>query len=483
MLRFKTGRTPSGTAARIFAGLIFIIFAGGLTKRALPEMFASRPAKDAGIPGAARIEVILPATGVAPCSLNVFSTPLAWFDGAVYTVSVEEPSGPDNGIDLRTFVWKGVRQKSGKWLWTKKLIENRTLHDRYHTGPSIGIDRYGYIHVAYNMHNMPWQYAVSKRPGDISSFEFRGERLNMEELELVEWKNLTPFARFGTSAIPGTQITYPAFFNDRYENLYVTYRFATHPGLKWKKRGFAGAIARYDPDKRSWRALGGRVSVSSGQALLPEGLESSDIAAFAYRDGWSVYLLRLFFDVENHMHISWLWRKGGAGKDCSDPCYLCSKDSGRTYIGADATEWLPPMHPGQAGVAQGAVAGKKFYAPAQVTADAVGRPLMLLNPMGLPRILVRPDKEGIWAVAENSPRGASAIYIDDAGTKWAFATGITVFRKNVQTGFKWQTVYSEPSGRFGYPKILPMPRKKRILVYAQSLDGSQIKIFSIRTGY
>ena len=440
--------------------------------------------KDMAVPNCAGVEVIFPATRVARSSLNVFSTPLAWFRGAVYTVTVEQPAGHDNGVDLRTFLWKGVADRTGKWRWKRNLIESRTLDDRYHTGPSIGIDKYGFIHIAYNMHNMPWQYTVSERPGDISRFEFRGEQLTLKELELVKWKNLTPFPRFGAAAIPGTQITYPAFFNDRKGNLYVTYRFATHPKRTWVDRGFAGAIARYDPDKKIWTAIGGPVVVSSADADLPGGLKSTSIPAFAYKDRWSVYLIHLFFDVKNHMHVSWLWRKGGAGVDCSTPGYACSADSGRTFLRADGTRYRLPITPEESDVVVGGEEVQKFYAPTCIATDLSGSPLLLLNPIGFPRILILPGgAKGKWSQPEKTPDDASVIYTDDEGTQWAFATGITVLRRSVGTGHKWRRVYSDPAGDFGYPKILPVPRKKLILVYAQRMDGSEVKIIGIKTGY
>jgi hypothetical protein len=428
-------------------------------------------------------EVMLPATRVAPSSLNVFSTPLAWFGGAVYTVTVEEPEGKVNGVNLRTFVWKGVRGKSGGWRWTRKLVEDRTVDDQYHTGPSIGIDQKGYIHLAYNMHNMPWQYEVSRRPADISTFEFRGMPVTLEELESLKWENRASFPRFGTAAIPGTQITYPAFFNDRTGKLYITYRFATHPRRRWADRGFAGAIATYDADTKRWEGLGGPVFVGPADADLPGGVKSREIAAFAFKEGWSVYLVHLFFDVDNHMHLSWLWRKGGAGEDCGDPSYGFSPDSGRTFLRADGTRYRLPITPEDSGGVFGGGGAQKFYAPTSVCADRLGRPVLLLNPIGLPRILTRfSGASATWSQPERSPRGASVVYADDAGMLWAFATGISVFRKNAKTGSRWERVYRDPAGDFGYPKILAVPRKGLILVYAQSLDGSKVKITAIRTG-
>jgi hypothetical protein len=71
---------------------------------------------------------------------------------------------------------------------SKNVIFEKTDKNPWYNGASVGIDRNGYIHVAGNMHHSPfnhpktgnpyyeyaWQYVVSDKPEDISSFTFVG---------------------------------------------------------------------------------------------------------------------------------------------------------------------------------------------------------------------------------------------------------------------------------------------------------------------
>lgn len=169
-----------------------------------------------------------PAFPVSPSNVNSFATPLAYYQGSIYVVSVEPPLSNNNGVNLRTVIRKGS-ERQGRWQWESAVIDEATLDDMYHTQASIAIDKEGYLHVVYNMHNMPWQYVVSKKPGDITSFDFKGDKISLAEKSTVKHLNKTPFPSIGTAAIPGNQITYPAFFYDRQGEIYLTYRFATKP--------------------------------------------------------------------------------------------------------------------------------------------------------------------------------------------------------------------------------------------------------------
>ena len=417
---------------------------------------------------------------VSSSSTNVFSTPIAWFNGAIYTVLVEDPSGSNNGINLRTVIKKGVIDNKGNWKWTTKVIEERTLEDKYHTQPSVGIDESGYIHVAYNMHNMPWQYKVSKEPEDISEFKFLGDLLTLEELSIVKHQNRTPFPQIGSAAIPGTQITYPAFFNDRKGNLYVTYRFATRPKRNWVERGFAGGVGRYNKENKEWQNLGGTILITTDDADLPEGIKEVKIPTFAISKGWSAYLIMLFFDQHNGMHLSWTWREGGAGSDCSHPSYAFSPDQGASFYRANGTKYKLPIGVADADVVSAQDQIEKFYAPTCLAFDPLSQPHVLLNPIGAGRFFkVYNNSENIWKTSSKSPFGATKIFIDDNGTSWAFATGLRVFERRNNLS-KWKEIFSK-SDNFGYPKIKPVPEERGFLVHCHHTDGNKVRIYWIKT--
>ena len=125
-----------------------------------------------------------------------WQTPVVTYNDAIYYVYVTR--------QLKTLIIK----KSSDGTVSKNVIFEETDSDPWHNGASVAIDRNGYIHVAGNMHhsqyNHPktgnpyyeyaWQYVVSDKPEDISSFTFIGD----DE----------------SRTIPGTWITYPSFARD-----------------------------------------------------------------------------------------------------------------------------------------------------------------------------------------------------------------------------------------------------------------------------
>ena len=115
-------------------------------------------------------------------------------------------------MDLHTILRQGTQDESGEWQWQTTLIEDRTIYDSWHNAPSVAVDRNGFVHVVYNMHNFPWQYKRSENPHDIDSMLFRGQAVTMAEIERTKFENKTTFPTLGTAEIPGNQITYPAFF-------------------------------------------------------------------------------------------------------------------------------------------------------------------------------------------------------------------------------------------------------------------------------
>ncbi len=218
-----------------------------------------------------------------------------------------------NGVIYFTYVDENLRTKvgmlkNGKWTWT--VVEPNTKNDPTHTTPSIGIDAEGYIHAAYNMHGDPWQYSISDRPEDISSF--------------------TKIPPDDPRMIPGSKITYPIFIRDNNGVLYVSYRDQppktgsgdiVYPELR------SGNIAKYDVTKKRWTAIGGGPNV--------------DVAE---DNSYGVYKVRLRFDRNNRMHLAWLWRwKVPTGGDAMQPTYAYSDDGGKTFFTARGVQYHLPI--------------------------------------------------------------------------------------------------------------------------------------------
>lgn len=88
---------------------------------------------------------------------------------------------------------------------TVVVLRSNMQQNKYHVRPSIVLDKLGYVHVAADMHNQNWVYYRSLNPYDITPSNF----------EMV-----TP---------PGYLITYPNFFKDKNDELYITFRHKVKP--------------------------------------------------------------------------------------------------------------------------------------------------------------------------------------------------------------------------------------------------------------
>ncbi|MBI5543817.1 MAG: BNR-4 repeat-containing protein [Deltaproteobacteria bacterium] len=408
---------------------------------------------------------------VAAGNLGDFCTPVAYRNGVVYTINVEPQIGAADGMNLRTMVRRGVKAGAG-YVWTSKLLEDRTLDDPYHNLGSIAVDGTGYIHAAYNMHNMPWQYSVSTSPEDISDFAFRGEAVSAADLQSVKYDNSLHFPYLGEAAIPGTQITYPAFFYDRNGQVYVTYRFALKPQLSWLHSVFSGGIARYDTASKKWVPIGENVTLASGDATIRTPGTPLMVPTFASSDSWWVNDLRLWFEPNNNMHVAWGWSDYGATSAGSEPqptyAYAQSTDA-RTFMKSDGSAYSLPIQYVNADMF---VPGLGYHGTANLTFAKNGSPVIMVRPPNQPYAYVMWDPATHhWLPPVASPFAASRIYIEDDGTAWAFASGPTILTtRTPENAQSWQVVYKESGGWLG-PKPLYLPQERAFLLHYMKCDG------------
>ncbi|GAB3679134.1 BNR-4 repeat-containing protein [Salinisphaera aquimarina] len=436
---------------------------------------------------AIQLQTVLPPMPVSEANASVFATPLAYRNGAVYTVNVEPGTNkiPTYGLGLNTVVRRGQRDADGRWRWTSHLIDPQTPNDPYHTQASIGLDKRGYVHVVYAMHYLPWRYSVSARPDSIDKFIFRGQRSSVTARYKAQHRDVE-FPGPGTAAIPGIQVTYPAFFTDRNGELYVTYRYAVRPKRTWAERVFAGSIARYDVNTRRWIQIGGDVSLGAADVDLPPGKRSLTTRPFAMEPGWWTYQIRLAFDRNNGMHASWLWRIGNSGPDNRHPSYAYApagsdifyRSDGSAYtlpIRLHSADWiapktLPPLGP------------KGFYNPARMAVTDGGNSVVSVQAVDGRRYAVRLNDKGVWQQPEPIPYDAWQIRYDDQGREWAFATGLIVFQRDVDADGEprsdWRTVFEGTKANGGNlcsPRIVAGDSDATFFIHGNVIDQGQCR--------
>ena len=421
---------------------------------------------------------ILDRLTVSASQLMVQQTPVDTQHGYVYTANIEHgTNGDENGTNLHTVVRMGKQDSDGNWDWTSALIEDRTVYNQWHTAPSIAADTDGYIHVAYNMHNFPWQYKRSTQPHDLDNFEFLGQSITHSEINRSKFENKTTFPTLGHGQIPGNQITYPAFFKDRNRDIYATYRFAAKPKRSFEERTMSGAIASYDTQTQTWRAIGGQVPGVEGTDFTAHPDAPAAATALAAQTGWTVYHPRLMFGPSNDLHVNWFFRQGIAGAELSRPCYVKSQD---TYSFTDATGngVTLPMESGDCGNI-GYADSQDFYSIGNSTMDSTGKPFIVLSPIGGARQIVSYDaNSGNWE-REDSPNNATEIFFDGDDNLWAVASGIRIMVK-LNGSSSWDTVYSDSSGNACFPKVSVNETGDTAFVHTHACDQKSVTIYGVR---
>ena len=188
-------------------------------------------------------------------------TPITTYNDIIYTAWIE-------GNTLKV-------SKKSNGSTTTSSIRNNIQNDKYHVMPSIAVDKMGYIHIVADVHNQDWIYYISNNPESIGSFTKHNP---------------------GTSQCPdGVDITYPEFFKDVNNELYLTYRHQTQfNGEVAGKMG--GAIAKYNTESKSWTMLGGTSHGGDKTMIWANG-------GAGKKGFYQKPLIRLFWDSTNRMHL------------------------------------------------------------------------------------------------------------------------------------------------------------------------------------
>ena len=270
--------------------------------------------------------------------LKFFSDQKPDFEGKWSRVKIVR-IGPDGAMEQRVLM--------GDWF----IYDAR---DAKMDGWAVAVDQDGYIHLLGGQHNTPrqanyvpgsWEklvgseedstpqvmYWVSKRPGEIDSFEFTGQKNNPRSV--VGWMNYMNFAR------------------DPKGRLFVYGR-----GRMW-----SWALVRYAAAEKRWIEIRGSAEemLRAAEKENPEwfGALGNTIpyfgpgdglvcawqpGAYNFNRGWGGRALS--FDRTGRMHVRMaILGVGEDGRMTSGPVYAYSDDLGQSFHAADGTPLKLPL--------------------------------------------------------------------------------------------------------------------------------------------
>jgi len=453
------------------------------TEQPEPEQTTSPSVNRIGSPGSSSI--ILDRSPISSAQVNTAMISLAVQDGFVYTANVER--GP-NGVagdqkysQLRTVVRQGRQNAQGSWQWTSAVVDDRTAHDKYHNVPSIAVDSQGYVHVVYNMHNLPWQYKVSSRPHDISSFEFRGQPISDAQFNRYYYENKTSYPSLGSASIPGNQITYPTFSENRRGELFISYRFAARPARAFSERMMSAGLARYNVESRTWSSIGARIDLSEGFDFRNDQNPNarSESVVYAGQVGWTAYLPRISFDGDDNMYVFSRFRSGIAGAQTSKPCMFRSINQ-RDFTDIAGNSVNLPVRPGNCSNL-GVRDDENLWSITSSMTTSDGEPYAMYSfTSSRGRQLVHYSKSRRQWVWENSPQGAAEVFIDGDDNIYAIDHApIQVLKRNKDNG-SWQSIYTDPNQtRHCFPVPAANEDDSILYIHAHSCDRESDPTFSI----
>jgi hypothetical protein len=192
-----------------------------------------------------------------------------------------------------------------------------------HNTASIVVDGDGYLHLAWDHHASPLNYARGIAPGS---------------LELGPKASMTGRRE--------DSVTYPSFFRLPGGDLLFLYRDGR------SGRGNV-VLNRYDTKAPRWRQV--HANLVDG-----EGARSAYVAAT--------------LDVRGTLHLAWNWRDTPDVATNHDLCYARSADGGATWTTSNGAPLALPVTAATAEYAARIPQGRDLMNPPSITADADGRP-------------------------------------------------------------------------------------------------------------
>ena len=386
----------------------------------------------------------IPYAGMVNMKGDRIYSPIIHYNGSTYVAGIEWVSKEELAQHPMAKDWSATQSL---WVGRVKVTQidpngqqttislegdDFIIHvsDEKMRGWSLGVDQHGHLHLMGGLHNWinpaeyipgsfeklglsrnfaddnypTMMYWVSQKPGDITSFEFVGQRHNPRSIPMLQGLNYMPFER------------------DRNGVLYAF-------GRIYVQGQQAFGLYRYDANAQKWTALGGYApdvkkefpiwanhNIVTGDVGLIRSMRSPHDApinkAIFWERGTSWYNFSrgmLRFDQSNRLHFSVpLNSIGPDGIMASQALYAYSDDGGETFHRADGTEIKSLPMTSSAGPGQADSVG--LAGSTRVYFDAHGIPAVLGQDLrywhtGL----------GQWVKAEAPMGGLSNIFTGNNG--------------------------------------------------------------------
>lgn len=294
--------TPPPPTIRLLV-LLSVALVGGAVACSSPGSPAPRVTETHLGLGFAQTSVNSPIFRHSPLYTHDGTQFAAWYDGEGVMTLAKRPVGGDAWEVSKTQYTGNVRDA--------------------HNVISLAVDGDGYLHVAWDHHGHPLNYAIGIEPGS---------------LELSEKRPMT-----GQNE---SHLTYPQFYA------------ADDGGLVFLFRdGGSGngnlVLNRYDIADRQWNQVHPNLVSGEGQRN-------------AY---WQACT-----DDAGTLHLSWVWRETGDVATNHDICYARSPDGGVSWEKSDGTSYNLPITQATAEVAWEILQNSDLMNQTSMFADADGRP-------------------------------------------------------------------------------------------------------------
>ncbi|MET0533269.1 MAG: BNR repeat-containing protein [Steroidobacter sp.] len=253
--------------------------------------------------------------------------------------------------------------------WTTRRSQFKGSVEDAHNSISIAVDGAGFVHVSWDHHTNPLNYARSVRPLDLE---------------------LAPVARM--TGIAERQVTYPEFHLLPNGDLLFLYR----DGQSGNGRL---VLNRYSVNGRVWRTV---------QPNLIDGKG-------ARSPYWN-----LAVDRAGGVHLAWTWRETPDVATNHDFAYAFSADGGVTWQTIDGGALKIPLTIASDGYAARIPTRHNLMNPPWIAADARGRPYIVSywsdSPDSPPQFRVVYHREGDWRT-ETITQRTEKFVLAGGGTK------------------------------------------------------------------